>query len=676
MAGQKVFRKESTRWVAPKTSYDGDDWGNGEFIEEDPYENLENQDLNVNETNFNPVDTNLKSISEDARHSTPLKLKHNTTETNAPEAVKPEQSDFPSLNGDSSLTKAVKYATIEPKNEILPEFSPSNKAEQADEDEESSIQDIYGFYENRYSTHPYSANSNETQGHGTNNEFSDSSASLSTGIDSVDSGAQESHRSEVRGSSDYQPGLGKVPESTQETDQIIPGSIAQLNRGISQLHICKHSRDVSPENLTSSSAQQNVEASHHDRPDSKIVDCDIAELYQGSSKFLNRPISTYNPVHQRESSDQSIKNLLTPQFEQSEFEFPESSKQATLPQLSITSASSNDDNPGEYEAAAPETESRRSSAADSVLSAPKDFATDHEYFDEPSDLEGSSSTDDQLAQDRNSEDDVGLLISAAEAAKTPYYSSDMPTISSGNKSVSEHFLLPSERIRLHGINTVFKTMLDDNPDHQNVKDHITDARSKMSHQQHSSVSSNATGVTSLVNPTDVADDDMRSFDQCDTFNGALTATLGPFSSGFSPDSGSDSKDSCKEEESLGSSTRVPQSIASKVRRPPQIDFSALLNKLSTSSETRCEQMRILRAREAEYSTGLETWLMATLDQADKGMKIFVNGIPPAAPEGSTALDLPKTAKVSNAMHSSATNTKEKLGKVSEKSKSFFAKVIR
>lgn len=705
MVAQKVFRKESKRWVAPKTSYDGDDWGNDEFEEEEPNEEhdsvIQEADAGADlessarehEKQSKLATSNLTSVSEEAglpTHQNQVNAREGeltTTKPDISEVIEPELLENEGSKGGSAPVESVKPSKNQTSGKLLPgaHQSPSvnveessnepqrgETPEQGDQDDESSIQDIYGFYENRYSSHPYSAMLNEPQGHGASNEFSDSTASLSTGIYSVDSGAQDNHRSERRASNEYQTELDKVPESPREIEQISTGNSEDLNKEITHLNIRKgHSRDSSGATTTSSSTQQNLNISNNDRPGSQVVDSDIAELYQGSSEFLNRPISTYNPEYPHDFSDQSIKDLLTPRLEQNEFEVPESSDKSNLPSFSITSASPNADRSSEYEtsATAPETEPSRDSVAASTSSAPKDYTLDHEYADKQSGFEGSSSTDDQLAQDDSSEDDVASLTdSAAKTVNTSTKSLDMPVDPAEDQPASEHFILPSERNRLQGNKhiTTFSTTLDDD---------TAETRSKSSHQHNSSASSNATGVTSSSNPTDIAEDDTRSLNRNEAVNTAQISSAS-LASEFIPDYGLEPKEPRKEQESLSSSTRGPQSIASKVKRPPQVDFSSLLNKSGTSSETRCEQMRILRAREAEYSSGLETWLMATLEQADKGMKIFVDGVPPAAAEGSTALDLPTTAKVSNVMHSSATNTKEKLGKVSEKSKSFFAKVIR
>ena len=90
-------------------------------------------------------------------------------------------------------------------------------------------------------------------------------------------------------------------------------------------------------------------------------------------------------------------------------------------------------------------------------------------------------------------------------------------------------------------------------------------------------------------------------------------------------------------------------------------------------------MRLLRKRESDYSTGLNTWITAIYPQINSKMVVYSNGIPPEA----AGLDLDTAAKISNAVHTSTTNTKEKLINVGEKSKSlgtksksFFAKVIR
>lgn len=119
-----------------------------------------------------------------------------------------------------------------------------------------------------------------------------------------------------------------------------------------------------------------------------------------------------------------------------------------------------------------------------------------------------------------------------------------------------------------------------------------------------------------------------------------------------------------------SSALSENSHSARAKRPPIVDLSTLLNK--EKSEAQLAQLIALRIREAEYSTGLSTWLQTTLAHAEQGMAIYTNGQPPSGDHDPHHMGRHVGEAMSSAI-SSAGLSKEALEKSTQKARNLFAK---
>lgn len=638
MSERYVARKESTRWAAPNTSYDGDDWGNEYDDSSDSYENG---------AQVSPTGESLQAVPEVASrseversHSPVLSVKSGA----GPGIVCAAEANN-AIRSDRAITNPEELAeTVEapnaPNEMAYEEKSVSTTSAAGGE---TVIQDIYGFYENSYA-HNRSSENNVMYGLAeaprTSEPFIDPKVNESpvsygettpdidsemvSGVQRVNLNSQLSISSENAFSRsnpelihnfasqqhrgclaqdaehyDGEPEAGSEPSDNssvvspsgscrisgdaaesqfESTEQEVP-KLTQFNHiGYVDENPQDHSQDSSSDDQVSDALIEEQE-----------LENEIAELYQGSSEFLNRPISTYAADLSQVRpavSDKSINTLLAPRVADA----------ATIQgSLGDEESSSESEVPG--------------GAVEPLDDAPKN---------EPS------------------------MDSTASLTNSGHV-----------------FVLPSERTRIQASTN------DDERRHS--ESNISFASSLDAHDDNRvSVSS------SVLSDIHESSRDTKDFDVRD---GDSTTICSPNSSL--------ANDSLKTEGAGVSNIKtLPSSalsISKRVKRPPHIDFAALFNSPGSSSESRAEQMRVLRIREHEYSTGLETWITATYAQVDPSMTIYTNGIPPEA----TGLDLDTAAKISSVVHTSTTSTKEKLLNVGEKSKSlgtksksFFAKVIR
>lgn len=869
MSSSNVYRKESTRWVAPKTSYDGDDWGDDGYeddwdaeaqdaplagIQEDEEADTHSQGQNTahlqsqpslrqqnslksqnskrktqlsRENTRKPVPTSYTK-TEDMAHSKPHETPSHIQQQPQVHQQAPQVEQVPNETSAYSSepehqNKYENHGGYEPQNEYEHQSEPqyqaysdaggaySNDGEayanegegegeaSSNEGDDQSIQDIYGFYENRYSTQSFA---NPERG------YSDSTASISTGARSFDShdmrqdtqwensgrtdslantqhsqrtghrdisgstvDSQNSHHSQYSQNlhqsnhpNVYQTGYqteyqNEPQDQTYTQSQSEPNELKQQDQADDLPAAYKPQSDEQQYNPSSQHPYSAVESGHaaqssvdsdassssrktvsnnlrpttlHERPYSGVFDEDLADLYTGSQEFLNRPISTYQaPQMTQDISSDSIRELLTPRVQQEGFgdapahlsqnestpteanstrELSSNHLAPEVPSFVVTHASpekevqdashthgvsedvrnldlKDDNSSGSTVEPLSVNHSRNNSgqSGNSTISSPasptpRDFSRDFDYMDkDPEGGESGSSSDD--------EDHEGNA-SVEKAVSTP------------SVTAKEFFMLPSEsnaqqQSETRSTDASSREIDSGEASHSNELENestSTDNRSSapssspfigqdspVSHLSSDGVSKSSTshksnGSMSSAPGQGSGPGHRTTPSQSSALTGPPITARGPvqISGNGSSMAGSGSKSSAETQK---------QTIASKVKRPPHFDFGALMNNSNVSSETLCEQMRLLRNREAAYSAGLETWLIATLQHVDPEVRVYTNGIPPAG--DSTLLDIPTAAKMSNAMHTSATKTQEKLGNLGEKgksfgtkSKSFFAKVIR
>lgn len=331
----------------------------------------------------------------------------------------------------------------------------------------------------------------------------------------------------------------------------------------------------------------------------RVLDDEIAELYQGSSKFLKRPISTYQdpgPLTQN-ISDNSLRRILDPDAH-------------TDTENDVLEGMS-DSEEKEIEPLKTVIEPLSLHTTIAVPEQPASTAEQKNTFILPSELsrlEGSKATD--LDFDRLDSESITSFLSGNE----PHDHNEINNNNNGNNRESVSSSVVSD---LHG-SSISQSESNDN---SHFDDEETGSKNTRDQDAYSDMGSNMEKQAGLT----------------------------------------------------------PLSASKRIKRPPHIDFAALFNTPGSSSESRAEKMRSLRVIENNYSTGLETWILSTYSQVDPKMKVYPDGIPPEA----TGLDMDTAAKISNAVYTSTTTTKEKLLNVGEKSKSlgtksksFFAKVIR
>lgn len=112
-------------------------------------------------------------------------------------------------------------------------------------------------------------------------------------------------------------------------------------------------------------------------------------------------------------------------------------------------------------------------------------------------------------------------------------------------------------------------------------------------------------------------------------------------------------------------------ISAKVKRPPPVDFSALLS--GPTSEARLAQLVNFRQREAEYESGLSVWLQATYSVIEGNTEIYTTGLPPEN-EGRSVSMTRQMTHISSEHLSSTKEALEHFGeKSTKKARSLFAK---
>jgi hypothetical protein len=120
--------------------------------------------------------------------------------------------------------------------------------------------------------------------------------------------------------------------------------------------------------------------------------------------------------------------------------------------------------------------------------------------------------------------------------------------------------------------------------------------------------------------------------------------------------------------SVGSINRP--TFAAKINRPPTFDFTGILSK--PRSEDRLMAFQTARQREAEFDSGLQSWL-TVVSSYHTGAGLHISGLPPKPSENEAKLATPQRTvsttlmKPARTFVSSSHVTKEALGKVGEKS---------
>lgn len=735
------------RWVAPETSYDGDDWGNDyeevdsanesvkdspnvtqnqlEAIEEDDdyisdAESKKSQiekEIAPSEPIYNGSETSLKAADDNKV------AQHSSTNTDPSSYSDPksetERSSNTSVNINPGNTKSLSSEDID--NEVIPQPNNSETVlENAKtplyssviepEEEDTSIQDIYGFYENRnsqqytqgnYSTSPYATDVRSTP------EGRPFSFQLQP---------EPGARKQVASSGNE---LGKITEEASSSNTYPPIehlSVGSHSRNTSQIsdinsittRESEHSvQDVTRIGLSEPAvAPRKVELSNpyiSGTDDSglqdEVRDDQYASLDSGSGDH------SYNPYNSADGASDS-QNLNPYQFQElnnqnhngyvdndNENEYANANNddsngvsdesESVHSQMSFEDnyTAQNDNREQETSVVDPEiaelyqgsskflkrpmstynTEPIPEAISDQTIKnmlTPKLDESDHEY-DATHEHTGHSN-DGYVDYNVHSDNDTSSSISSRDS------------VSLDNETNATSFVLPSEKLKAKGTSPLERISTNDS-----VSDAESRAESHVTEINRESVTSSVLSTTQAESDTHFSDinEQFDSLDNEDVSNSLTLRTISPSSSlhkEVSPPASSG-------DTNASSTPTTSQAIPKKVNRPPHINLSALFNAPGSSNASRTEQMRLLRKRESDYSTGLNTWITAIYPQINSKMVVYSNGIPPEA----AGLDLDTAAKISNAVHTSTTNTKEKLINVGEKSKSlgtksksFFAKVIR
>lgn len=600
-----VGRKESKRWAAPAaTSYDGSGWGD-DFDEEE--EDMESSVASA--SHRGPADEE-ESLPEDSSDSDGM-----TEQMHTEEPVESRESPE------------------------APEVDPRR----------NTTDFIYGYYEtgglypgvmDHDTNHPYASLISDSQG-----DFSDSTASLSTGRRSVSSNmdpplSRFEGETNPRSSTEYQSELDQVPEHPESENDSGSLDTEKLEQDRLESEIMQSFTPVH-------SAKSSV--------DSNQIDPEVVALYQNSSEILDRPISVYQtvePLHMRqEMSDKSIRSILTPKDRQTGSDELSAEPEAkTDGDVHSDGAGSQEDglltprkstmNEDDSEAARainisnPGPEIERMDTVTGPI-APR-------YHPDPVEapLPSEGYPDAPAFRDSENEDDVGSESDVDDDVNDSTLSRELAepgTSASGEIDEGSSTSLPAEHdSEVDG----FIPESDIQPPESEITGHSSSPDTSHDHK--------------------ISDSSGMSVTQSDVSKGS-SGTAG----GVEHDRTSSSE---------GVRTQMPssagsQQIQQKVRRPPQVDFTALLS--SGGSESRYQQLRALRIREAEYSSGLDLWVQNTYASIEPGMTLYANGKPPPSQEAKQNVGRQVSTAVSSAI--GHTRTKETLGRVGEKSRGFFAK---
>lgn len=341
------------------------------------------------------------------------------------------------------------------------------------------------------------------------------------------------------------------------------------------------------------------------------LDAEIAELYEGTTEFLDRPISVYQnvqPLHTRSTSDTSeIKDttdVSTPKIgetatfgDQLPTEPLESGINALaiktepsgLPKLNFIAAS-----PVAEEREEPRWQPLEDDGAADVSSSTIQGKQDETDDAEAKDTSGDSSLVQDLSITGNMLENVDQSYDGAEAEKV----TTRGTFSSSSGTTH------------HGHND-----------------------------------SNTSALSMISDNHDIAPPDVPP---------TLSEVEADGQRDVSPPSG-----------------QQFSQISAKVKRPPPVDFSALLS--GPTSEARLTQLVNFRQREAEYESGLSVWLQATYSVIEGNSEIYTTGLPPEN-EGRSVSMTRQMTHISSEHLSSTKEALEHFGeKSTKKARSLFAK---
>lgn len=635
-----VGRKESKRWAAPaSTAYDGSGWGDDFDEEEEDEESVASAssqghggvDVDVHDDVHG--DVHAGAHADDAAHDDAQA---------GPQGVLDESS---SESGEEELGDTVDIGDVD----------DSTSSSDAEVDPRRNTTDfIYGYYESQpvdvsgtsehETNHPYASLISDSPA-----DFSDSTASLSTGRRSVASSTMDPpvHRfepeSNPRSSAEYQSELDQVPEhpEREEDAQSLDAENIEQERLESEIM-----QSFTPNHTPKSST------------DSTQIDPEVVALYQDTSEILNRPISVYQPVEplqmRQEMSDNSIRNILIPNNNQ---DHPENSQPPPLP--------AQDQHQQE--------EGRGRAGPDAGVDKTSDDEAQTPRSATPHAAASSSSPQIQetLPEIERSDTVTGPVAPRyrPEPVQAPAQSDAHSNMGGISEDDREHEAASdSEDNNSMRSSSMSREQLDHTTSHSREIDTSNMASPPLEQDSDIEKQSSSQHLTTDTNSSPDVSHDHKVSDSSElsAIQSDISKNSG-VSAGISEDRNAVNNEPSRTQNGFPGSSSQP--IQQKVRRPPQVDFTALLS--SGGSESRYQQLRALRIREAEYSSGLDTWIQNTYASVDPGTSVYANGKPPHTQEAKQNVGKQVSTAVSSAI--GHTRTKGTFGRVGEKSRGFFAK---
>lgn len=572
-----------------------------------------------------------------SRTGSQAKRQSTVTRRPVPEAESPHIGLGPTSEFSGSGYADTPAAADDEKEGSHDEETDNEEEEQEEQRPQSQLyEDIYEYYGDRQS-HPYSQLTRESVYYSTDSVAKSSIKSSSPApfsdaetereLEPVQEASVE-ESANLAGDSD----AASANDSIEKTVQLITTVKSQDPDDTDELPTPDEQKRLEHEILhsfmTSGERRSSVdldEADHENRSRSTSMtsrssfiadsyDAEIAELYQGTTAFLDRPISVYQnvlPLHTKTEEESKAvddtSEVATPKVESK----PMFGAAESLPVQNLESG---------IDSLTLDTESSGVPQLNFIAASPTADNSDRPRWQplEANDSNASSSTvvpgpssGNDTSQEHNTSGDQSSLIK------------DLSLTGNMLDNVDQSFETTAEM------------------DKTTTRD--TSASSSSAHHTHND---SATSALSMIsdNP-DVVPPDL------------------PSKSGH--EVGTDMRDTSP------SNPQQFSQISSKVKRPPPVDFSALLN--GATSEARLTQLVNLRQREAEYESGLSVWLMATYSQLDGNSEVYTTGLPPEN-EGRSVSMTRQMTHISSEHLSSTKEALEHFGeKSTKKARSLFAK---